>query len=256
MSPCRGGRDPAPGSTGEQPLPYQERLGDLLHGLALLADGDGEGGQPDGTAAEQLEQGFEHGPVEPVEPAPVHLVHLQGGTGHLAVDHAVGPDLRVVPDPAQQAVGDARGAAGAAGDLGGAGGVDLHVEEAGGAVNHAFQLLGGVELHVPGEAEAVAQGRGEQAGAGRRPDEGERRQLEGDGGGPGPLADDHVDAEVLHGHVQHLLGGPGHAVDLVEEEDLALLEGGQDRGEVAGVLDGGAGGDPDGRAHLGGDDHG
>jgi hypothetical protein len=44
-------------------------------------------------------------------------------------------------------------------------------------------------------------------------------------------------------------------VDLVEEEDLALLEGGEDRGEVAGVLDGGAAGDADRGFHLGRDDH-
>lgn len=44
-------------------------------------------------------------------------------------------------------------------------------------------------------------------------------------------------------------------MDLVEEEDLALLEGGQDRREVARVLDGGAAGDADGGFHLGRDDH-
>ena len=91
-----------------------------------------------------------------------------------------------------------------------------------------------------GEAEAVAQRGRQQARAGGGADQGERRQFQGDGGGAGALADDDVDAEVLHRHVEHLLGGPGHAVDLVEEEDLALLEGGEDRGEVAGVLDGGA----------------
>ena len=106
-----------------------------------------------------------------------------------------------------------------------------------------------------GEAEAVAQRRRQQPGAGGGADQGERRQLERDGGGAGALADDDVDAEVLHRHVEHLLGGPGHAVDLVEEEDLALLEGGEDRGEVAGVLDGGAAGDADRGAHLGRDDH-
>lgn len=44
-------------------------------------------------------------------------------------------------------------------------------------------------------------------------------------------------------------------MDLVEEQHLALLERGEDGREVAGVLDGGAAGDADGGAHLGGDDH-
>lgn len=44
-------------------------------------------------------------------------------------------------------------------------------------------------------------------------------------------------------------------MDLVEEQHLALLERGEDRRQVTGVLDGGAAGDADGGAHLGGDDH-
>src|SRR5690606_30870608 len=39
-------------------------------------------------------------------------------------------------------------------------------------------------------------------------------------------------------------------------EHLSLLEGGEDRGEVARVLDGRAAGDADGGVHLGRDDHG
>lgn len=45
-------------------------------------------------------------------------------------------------------------------------------------------------------------------------------------------------------------------MDLVEEEDLALLEGGEDRRQIARVLDGGARGDADRGVHLGGDDQG
>lgn len=141
-------------------------------------------------------------------------------------------------------------------DLGAAVRLDLDGEQTGGALDDPLQLGGGVELHVPGEAEAVAQRRGQQAGPGRGADEGEGRQFERDGGGAGALADDDVDPEVLHRHVEHLLGGPGHPVDLVEEQHLALREGGQDRGEVARVLDGRTRGDPDRGAHLRRDDHG
>lgn len=91
-------------------------------------------------------------------------------------------------------------------------------------MDDALQLGGFVELHVRGEAETVAQRRRQQARARGGADQRERGQLQRDGGGAGALADDDVDAEVLHRHVEHLLGGPRHAVDLVEEEDLALLE--------------------------------
>ena len=73
---------------------------------------------------------------------------------------------------------------------------------------------------------------------------------------PGTLADDDVDPEVLHRHVEHLLGRPRHPVDLVEEEHLALGELREDGREVAGVLNRRAAGDAQRRVHLGRDDHG
>ena len=73
---------------------------------------------------------------------------------------------------------------------------------------------------------------------------------------PGPLPTIDVDPEVLHRHVEQFLGRAGDAVDLVDEQHLALGEAGEQRGEVAGPLDGRAAGDPDRRAQLGRDDHG
>ena len=128
-------------------------------------------------------------------------------------------------------------------------------KQGGRAMEDAYELRGLVELQLRGEAEPVAQRSREQAGAGRGTDEGELGQLQRDGGGPWPLADDHVDPEVLHREVEHLLGRAGHPVDLVEEEHLALGQRGQDRGEVAGVLDRRAAGDPQRDAELVGHDH-
>ena len=76
---------------------------------------------PTGPPPKRRQQGVEHGPVEPVEARarrPRRAASAARAT--VAGDHAVGPDLGVVADPAQQPVGDARRAAGAAGDLGGA----------------------------------------------------------------------------------------------------------------------------------------
>ena len=49
-----------------------------------------------------------------------------------------------------------------------------------------------------------------------------------------PLADHHVEREVLHGRIEDLLDRVVEAVDLVDEQDVPLVEVGQDRGEVAG----------------------
>ena len=54
------------------------------------------------------------------------------------------------------------------------------------------------------------------------------------------LADDDVEEEVLHRRIEHLLDLVVEAVDLVDEEDVALLEVREDGGEVARAGDGGA----------------
>ncbi len=107
MRPGRGRRHPSPRGTGEQTLPDQEGLGHLLHGLTLLPHRDGERGQADRAAAEQFQQRLQHRAVQPVQAPGVHLVHREGRGGDVLGDPAVRLDLRVVPDAAQQAVGDA-----------------------------------------------------------------------------------------------------------------------------------------------------
>jgi hypothetical protein len=83
----------------------------------------------------------------------------------------------------------------------------------------------------------------------------ERRMIERDRGRAWPLADHDVDPEVLHREVEHLLGRPRHPVQLVDEQHVAVVQPGQDRGEVAGVGDRGAAGQAHRGRHLGGDDH-
>ena len=80
-------------------------------------------------------------------------------------------------------------------------------------------------------------GRRDPAGPGRRADEGELLELELVAPGARPLADDDVQAEVLHGRVEDLLDRGLEAVDLVDEQDLLRLQVGQDGREVAGPLD-------------------
>jgi hypothetical protein len=104
------------------------------------------------------------------------------------------------------------------------------------------QVLGLVVLQPLHDAEAVAQGRGQQPGARGGADQGERRQVELDGARRRPLADHDVELEVLHRRVQHLLHHRAQPVDLVDEQHVAGLEVGQQRGEVAGFSSTGPGG--------------
>ena len=65
-----------------------------------------------------------------------------------------------------------------------------------------------------------------------------------------PLAENHVEGEILHGRVQDLLDHVAQPMDLVDEQDVALAQAGQHRGEVPGALDRGARGGPDLGTHL------
>jgi hypothetical protein len=132
--------------------------------------------------------------------------------------------------------------------------VQLDAQDARGAGDDGLEV-GGVVVVEPGDqAEPVAQRPGDGARAGGGAHQREAGQVQPDGPGGGPLAQHDVDLEVLHRRVEDLLDRAGKAVDLVDEEDVALAELGEHGGEVAGPLDGGAGRDVDGHAHLVGDD--
>ena len=72
----------------------------------------------------------------------------------------------------------------------------------------------------------------------------------------GPLPEHDVELEVLHRRVQHLFHRPGQAVDLVDEQHVAVLELGEDGRQVAGPLDRRARRGLQVGAELGGDDAG
>ena len=118
------------------------------------------------------------------------------------------------------------------------------------AAHDAGELLGLVVLQPVGHAEAVAQRRRQQAGAGGRADQREGRQVERQRPRGRPLADDDVQPEVLEGRVEDLLDGAVEPVDLVHEEHVALLERREDRGHVALALERGARDAPEADAEL------
>ena len=112
-----------------------------------------------------------------------------------------------------------------------------------GAAGHdQFQLGRRVQHQAQRDAEAVAQGLGQQTGAGGGAHQGEWRQVDTHRARRRALADDEVQLEVLHRGIQHFLDGGLQAVDLVDEQHIARLQVGQDGGQVAGALDHRAGG--------------
>ena len=104
------------------------------------------------------------------------------------------------------------------------------------------------------DAEARPQGRRDEPRPGRRADQGEARQVDLNDARRRPLADDQVELEVLEGRVEDLLDRRPEAVDLVDEEDVARLQVGEDRRQIAGALEHRPGGGAQRRVHLLGQD--
>ena len=188
--------------------------------------------EADRPAAELADDRLEQRAVDALEAVLVDLQQLERLVRDLRRDHALVPHLGDVPDAAQDPVRDSRRAAGAPGDLAGRLVRDLDREDPRRAADDARELLRSVVIESEGHAEAVAERRRQQARACGRADEREGRQVERERAGRRALAHDDVDAKVLEGRVEHLLGGAGKPVDLVDEEDVALLQRGQDRGHV------------------------
>ncbi len=114
---------------------HQEGLANLLDRGRFFTHRHRQGRHADRTTAETAGKRREHGAVQAVETEFVDVVDLHRGLGDVAGDHAVCADLGVVPDPAQQPVGDAGRAAGAPGDLRARLDTQLDAEDAGRAAS-------------------------------------------------------------------------------------------------------------------------
>ena len=130
------------------------------------------------------------------------------------------------------------------------------VEDGRRAADDGVEVAGAVVVQPGDEAEPVPQRTGDEPGAGGGAHQREPGQVQADGAGARALAEDDVELEVLHRRVQDLLHRPAQAVDLVDEEDVALGQVGQDGGQVAGPDQGRAGRDAKAGAHLVGHDPG
>ncbi len=121
-------------------------------------------------------------------------------------------------------------------------------------MHDALDLGNGVELEPLHDAEAIAQRRGQQAGAGCGADQRELRQIEPDGARGGTLTDHDVELIILHRRVQDFLDDRAQAVNLIHEQHIARLQVGQDCRQVTGTLEHRAGSLPQIHVQLGGDD--
>src|SRR5579859_1705205 len=227
---------------------------DILDGFGVFTGAGGQRVQADGATIELLDDGQQQVAVGLVEADLVDLQRCQGRLSHLACDDAVGAHLGIVAHALEQAVDDTRGAARAACDLFNALFIGRDFEDARRTGQDLFERGSLVVLHAVNSPEAVAQRGGERADARGGSYDGECWQAETQGTRARPFADHHIQREIFHRRIQALLDGAAQAVDFVDEQHFARLQGRQDRGQVARVFDGRARGGAQADTHLNSDD--
>ena len=103
----------------------------------------------------------------------------------------------------------------------------VDAEQARGAADDLLQLLDGVEIEPHRNPEAVAERRRQQALPSGRADQGKARQVDPNRPRRRALADHQVERAVLHRRIKHFLDRGIEPVDLVDEQDVAVLEVGE-----------------------------
>ena len=121
--PGATGRHATTGCAIQKALVDEEGLDDIFERALVLANGRGEGLEPNGAPVELLDDGQQNGAVQAVESGGVDIQPLEGKLG-LAAPHATRPTrptrlgaghLCEIADPAKQPICDPRGAARARG---------------------------------------------------------------------------------------------------------------------------------------------
>ena len=237
MAPGRRGGHPAPRGAHQQALLHQERLVHVLDRLGLLADADGQ--------RRQARPGRRRSGAQMASRmARSTLSRPSSSTPNRArpvVGRGLGRRCRRPRTSAKSRTRRSRRLAmrGVPRDRRAISAAPAGVEAARPGCRADRRTMAsrsaGLVVVEPGdEAEPVAQRPGDQPGAGGGADQGEPGQVEADRPGRRALAEHDVELEVLHGRVQDLLDRPAQAVDLVDEQHVALGQVGEDGGQVAG----------------------
>ena len=114
---------------------------------------------------------------------------------------------------------------------------ERQAEQARAAPHDLLELRHAVEFEPDGNAEALAERRGEEAGAGRGADQREAGKVDADRARRRSLADDEVELKVLHRRIEDFLDRRIEPVDLVDEQHVAVFEIGEECCEVASLGD-------------------
>ena len=118
-----------------------------------------------------------------------------------------------------------------------ASGVERDLQDPAGAPHDLLHVRVGVEVQAVHDAEPAAQRRRQQPRSRRGADQREGLERHLHRSRAGPLPDHEVELVVLERRIEDLFDRRRQAVNLVDEQDVARLQVGQDRGQIAGLFE-------------------
>src|SRR5579872_1513766 len=229
----RGADLAAAGRPHHVSLVQQKRLDDVDQRVLLLVYRRGKRLDSDRPAVVILHDGIQVASIELVQPIFVDAFPSERLVGDRSIDAAVAPDLGIVANALQEAIGDARRSARAASDLVRSLTIDRRLEKLRRPLDYPRQLFRRVEIEVVRQTEAVPERCAQEAGPRGGAHQGKALQRKLDRPRVRSLLDDEVDREVFHRGVEKLLDGARKAMDLVDEQHTSGLETGENAHEIA-----------------------
>ena len=191
--------DTAPVGPGQEAELEKIGLVHIFNGACILSRVGSDGIEANGPALKDGYHGHEHAAIHRVEAQLIDSQHVETLLRCRKI-HGPGPlHLCVIPDPAQQAIGDTGRAPGAGGDLQSPLIVDLYAQDLSAANDDLLELFGRIELQLFLDAEPVPKGGTEHAQARGGADQGELGKIQADASGAGAFADDDIQGVILHG---------------------------------------------------------
>ena len=170
-------------------------------------------------AREGLEETFVH----LVQTVLIDLKHLECGNCGSGGGGPLGTGERVITNPAEEVVSDARGASASPSDFWGGLGLEFNFQERSGALHDGRKIFDRVVVESVGDAESGAKGGTEKAGTRSGSNQRKAGKVKANGAGGGALIDDDIDSKIFYCGVEVLFDDFGEAMNFVDEEDISLL---------------------------------
>ena len=183
-------------------------------------------------------KGLEETFVHLVQTVLIDLKHLEGGNCGSGGGGPLGTGERVITNPAEEVVCDARGASASPSDFGGSLWLQFDFQERSRALHDGRKIFDRVVVESVGDSESGAKGSTKKAGTCGGSDQRKAGKVKANGAGGGALIDDDIDTEIFDSGVEVLFDDFGEAMNFVDEEDISFLQAREQTGEVACFFDG------------------